>query len=57
MIAQSLILGPFWSHFGIILEVKIGSKFKCFLIDFPIDFLLILEVILGAVWYHFWVIC
>jgi len=51
MIAQSLIL-------GIILEVKIGSTFKCFcLIVFPIDFSLILEAIWGAVWHHFSVIC
>ena len=57
MIAQSLVLAPFWSHFGIILEVKPDQNSSFFLIDFPIDFLLILEAILGAVWYNFWEIC
>ena len=27
---ERLILAPFWSHFGTILELEIGSKFKCF---------------------------
>ena len=41
-------MAPFWNHFGIVLEVKIGSKFKCFF-DFRIDFSLILEAILELV--------
>ena len=52
-IAQSLILAPFRTHVGTILEIKIESKSKSFLIDFSIDFLLIL----GAIWELFGIIC
>ena len=38
-------MGPFWT--------KSDKKSSVFLIDFPIDFLLILEAILVAVWHHF----
>ena len=39
-------MGSFWRS-------KSDQNSSVFLIDFPIDFLLILEAILGAVWYIF----